>query len=211
MVEVNEKLSQGVKVEPHVVSNLLLNGIINIIDQNEAVEELEQKLKLLEHNDISIKARIESLENWVLNQGDSIYKLDEKLGMMDKNRLIIKESKDIIDLKKKVSKIENVVQKIENNVKEVNSIKKGNPDQVVGRSKSKSCKECNETFKMNFELEQHMVNVHESEKGYACELCEKTFYLKWRLQKHVDVHKEGVKRCKYIQGGHEDVGCMYSV
>ena len=79
MVEINEKLSQGVKVDPDVVSNLLLNGIINIIDQNECLDELEQRIKLLEHSDITNKARIESLESWILKQADSINNLDEKL------------------------------------------------------------------------------------------------------------------------------------
>ena len=45
MVEINEKLSKGVKVDSQVVSNLLLSGIINIIEQHKTVEELEQKIK----------------------------------------------------------------------------------------------------------------------------------------------------------------------
>ena len=37
MVEINEKLSKGVKIDPQVVSNLLLSGIINIIEQQNTV------------------------------------------------------------------------------------------------------------------------------------------------------------------------------
>ena len=74
MVEINEKLSQGVKLDPNVVSNLLLNGIINIIVQHEFVEDLEERIKQFEHKYITNRARIESLESWVLQQADSINK-----------------------------------------------------------------------------------------------------------------------------------------
>ena len=74
MVEINEKLSQGVKLDPNVVSNLLLNGIINIIVQHEFVEDLEERIKQVEHRYITNSARIESLESWVLKQADSINK-----------------------------------------------------------------------------------------------------------------------------------------
>ena len=90
MVEVNEKLAKGIKVDPDVVSNLLLNGIINFIDQNESLEKLEEKVTQLEHNEICTKARLESPESWVIRQGDSINQLDEKLGVMDEIGAIVK-------------------------------------------------------------------------------------------------------------------------
>ena len=59
-----------------------------------------------------------------------------------------------------------------------------------------------------------MLNAHKCEKTYSCTQCEKTFYLRWRFQKHVHVHDEGVKKCKYIQSGHNcpynDVDCMFN-
>ena len=202
MVEINEKLSQGVKVDPDVVSNLLLNGIINIIDQNESVEEMEERIKQLEHSDITNKARLESLESWVLKQADSINKLNDKLGVM--------ESKDIVDLNVKVLKIENDLQHVK-----LSSAENGALEVEKKRlSQPRKCKECDEIFSKNVEEEQHMVNVHGSEKPYSCDHCEKTFYLKWRLQKHLSVHDKGVKKCKFIRGGQEcpfdNVGCMFS-
>ena len=207
MVEINEKLSQGVKVDPDVVSNLLLNGIINIIDQNECLDELEQRIKLLEHSDITNKARIESLESWVLKQGDSINNLDEKLESMDKTGAVNKESKDIVELKMKMSQLEQQVKLPSSK----NTVLKAEKERVF---KAVKCKECGDIFSKNFELEKHMVNIHKCEKNYSCEHCDKAFYLDWRLKKHVSVHDEDVKRCKFVMSGQEcpydDVGCMFS-
>ena len=137
MVEVNEKLSKGIKVDPDVVSNLLLNGIINIIDQNESLEKLEEKIEQLQHSDISTKARLESLESWVIRQGDSINQLDEQLGVMDKTGAIVKETKDIKELKGKMSKLENDVQHVKLSFPKKNAVEA--EKKVIQPMK---CKEC---------------------------------------------------------------------
>ena len=80
----------------HLSAHLLFNGIINIIDQNECVDDLEKIIKQLEHSDITNKVRIESLESWILKQAYSIKNLDEKLEPMDKTGAFIKESKEDI-------------------------------------------------------------------------------------------------------------------
>ena len=80
-------------------------------------------------------------------------------------------------------------------------------------SKEKSCKECDETFSRNFELETHMVTFHGREKEYSCEVCGKRFFLKWRLGKHSSIHEESTKSCKYVQAGNAcpfaEVGCKF--
>ena len=77
----------------------------------------------------------------------------------------------------------------------------------------KSCKECDQKFSMNFELEIHMVTVHGLEKQHSCELCGKRFFHKWRLKKHASVHEKSTKPCKYFVTGNtcpfDDVGCKF--
>ena len=48
-------------------------------------------LKTLKHNDVTNTSRIESLENWVISQGDLIKKLEDTLSRIDANGDIIKE------------------------------------------------------------------------------------------------------------------------
>ena len=63
MVDVHKKLTTGIKIDPQDVSVLLLGGVINILSQHDALESLEERIKSLEHNNITNKTRIESLEN----------------------------------------------------------------------------------------------------------------------------------------------------
>lgn len=104
MVDVHKKLKNGINIDPRDVSVLLLGGVINIISQHDALENLEEKIKTLEHNEITNKTRIESLENWVVCQGDLIKTLDEKLTVLDKNGVVIKESAEIGTLKSKINR-----------------------------------------------------------------------------------------------------------
>ena len=99
MLESHQKLSKWERVNPEVVSNLLLSGII--LAQHDAIVEAELKMKTLEHENISNQARIEVLENWVLKQDDQLNKVHDKLVSMDLNGVIAKESKDIEAIKKK--------------------------------------------------------------------------------------------------------------
>ena len=134
---------------------------------------------------------MEAQENWTL-------KLDEKLK---------KEKGDCEAFK------DSMVHRTDHLVKEL-ALKESSASSTVNRNPEKSCKECNKTFLMNFELEKHMVNAHAAKKNNSCDQCGKTFYLKWRLEKHFEVHNPGVKVCKYKQSGHdcpyEEVGCMFS-
>ena len=44
-----KKLAHGQKVDPEIVSNLLLGGIINILAQHDTIASIEEKLKIVQH------------------------------------------------------------------------------------------------------------------------------------------------------------------
>ena len=165
MVTMHEKLMRGERVDPNDVSTLLLAGIIKIINQHDLIDNLEEKVNEKESETLSKKFRIESLENWVINQGESISCLDKKL------ELEIKELKE-----KELGKASNVQ----------NIILQDEPKNTI------KCKECGKTFSKNHQLEEHMVE-HSNVERFKCESCNKDFYLKWRLQKHMKVHSEMTK------------------
>ena len=78
----------------------MLNGVK--IDPHHILEDLEERIKAIEHNNFMNQTRTEALENWVLKQEEQIDKLSDKLSTMDVNGAIIEESKEIEALKKKV-------------------------------------------------------------------------------------------------------------
>ena len=49
----------------------LLGGIVNILNQSEAFDDVVERTKALEHENVSNKACIEALENWVLRQNQA--------------------------------------------------------------------------------------------------------------------------------------------
>ena len=208
MIEINEKLLKGVRIDSHVVSNLVLSGIINIIEQNEIVEELEHKVKQLEHSDITIKARLESIENWVLKQNDSIHQLGDKLSTMDTNGAIVQESNQVKELKVKVSDIETDLKHVKNSYKTENM--HGVKENPV--PKPRNCKECKKEFKRNCDLELHMKD-HNTEKEFNCDVCGKGFFLEWRLRKHREVHQGNIRICHFYKNSKpcpfDDIGCMF--
>ena len=62
---------------------------------------LKKKLKVVEHENITNQTRIESLENWVLKQNETILDLNDKLIAMDENGVVLKERKEVKKLNKK--------------------------------------------------------------------------------------------------------------
>ena len=104
MVKMHEKLSKGEKVEPASTSSLILGGIINILIQHDAIEELSGKLKTFDEENATIKARIESLENWNSKQAEQIKDLSNK-----ENEALMKENKEV---KEKLMNLESEVAKL---------------------------------------------------------------------------------------------------
>ena len=106
MIDIHEKLSKGVNIDSKDVNVLVLGGIINIISQHDSLQDLEDRIRIVEHNDVTNRTRIESLDNWVGRQGEAIEELNEKLSTMDLNGVIIIESLEIKSLKKRVVELE---------------------------------------------------------------------------------------------------------
>ena len=100
MVETHAKLAKGLQVDPKVVSNLLLGGVINILHQHDTIAEIDGRIKQVEQGSLSDKIRIESLENWVLKQCDEIKVLNEIVSRMDKDGVVIEENKELEKVKK---------------------------------------------------------------------------------------------------------------
>jgi hypothetical protein len=64
MVKLHEKLSKGEVSDPASAHGLILGGIINILVDQGAIEERDEKLKALEEENKTINDRLESLESW---------------------------------------------------------------------------------------------------------------------------------------------------
>ena len=209
MIDIHKKLVNGSQIEPKTVNALLLSGIINILNQSEAFEEIEAISKDLEHQNVTNKARIEALENWVLKQNDAIVDLSEKLSCLDENGFIIKESSDVLTLKKRIGSIE-----IDLNSLKRTSMKRNESSKPLDSNKrSKKCNECDNRFTQNFEMENHMVEAHQRKKQHVCEVCEKEFYFEWRLKKHTKMHTEVPNFCYYFTKKKacpfEEIGCKF--
>ena len=184
LLKMHGKLVKGEPVDQKDVSSLLLAGIIKILSQCDFINTLEEKIEKLEHENLTNKFRLESIENWVLKQSEAIDKVDKKLEI------------DIKEIKDKVAAYEVTPQ----------TTLKDLPKSMF------KCKECGKTFTKNCELENHL-EEHVDVNKFSCKTCNKEFCLNWRLQKHVKMHTESVRMCKYFKDKEvcpfERIGCMF--
>ena len=101
MISTHEILLKGEPVEKDVISIPLLLGVINILEQHDTIQEMEFRMETIKCENVAIKCRVESLENWVLKQDDIIKKLDEKLSRwMNMYKLLKKTLRLIISRKR---------------------------------------------------------------------------------------------------------------
>ena len=127
-----------------MVSSILLSGIINITIQHDAIEDLEARINTLEHDNLTDRSHIESLENWVLKQGDAIKEFNDKLATMDVNRVRVQESCAIKVSNQRINSLE-----VESrSLKAVwqSGIIDQTPSKANPKAKAKTCKECGEQF-----------------------------------------------------------------
>ena len=194
--DTHNKLMQGISVDPKVVNNLLLAGITNILYESETIEETAEKVKALEMEVLSDKARLESLENWTLKLNENVEKVGRKLEIHENTG----ESTNLED------RMDTIDQELNCMKESINTTRTDNSSKI-------SCKDCGETFAANFQLENHMVKSHGKDKSHSCDICGKDFFLRWRLRKHLDVHDENVKICRYFRDGilcpFDEVGCKF--
>ena len=209
MIDTHKKLANGSKVESKVVNELLIAGVLNILSQSEAFEDLEAQVKTLTNEDRTNKAKIESLENWVMKQDDAIKKLDEKLTRLDENGVFVKESNEMETIKKKLISVEIDISSMKMQTRRE---KEG---AGVNRTKKNyiKCKKCSKQFEKNSDFEKHMTEEHEQEKKFACQRCGKKFLLEWRMEKHMNMHKGDTKHCHYFNNHKscpfDDIGCKF--
>ena len=160
MVDIHDKLTRGVKVDQQVVSLLVLGGIMNITAQHDGLEEIDVKMKELEHENITNKSRLESLENWVLNHYKLINHLREQLERFDESGTTLKESKAVEELQKRITSLEmNSKQaRVPQTERTVEEPKK------KPSSKSKKCDVCRKEFLRNCDLEHHLVEHNKTKQ-----------------------------------------------
>ena len=67
-----------------MVSRLLLAGEINILNQHDIIVDLEKRLTTNDIENMTMKVRVESLDNWVLKQEETAKHLEEKLSKVER-------------------------------------------------------------------------------------------------------------------------------
>ena len=204
LVDVHKKLSNGTPISQERVSSLMLAGIINMLNQHDTIAALEERVQANDIENVTRNVRVESLENWVMKQEEAIKHLKEKLGGSN-----LEKDQEVIE---NVNILETKVKALESNLQRLEA-SKTKSSVSASPNKDKCCKECDQTFAKNFELEIHMVTFHGFEKKHSCELCGKRLFLKWRLRKHLSVHEKSTKPCKYFTNGNicpfDEVGCKF--
>ena len=181
MLAAHKKLEQGEKVDHNVLSQLLLGGVINILAQHDTIVRNEEKVKHLEHAQVTNQSRIEALENWVLRQNDQILELEQNVARLDRDGVIEKENVEIVTMKKRIVSLEIDVSNV-----------KTKPETLPtpNLSTQRTCQKCNSNFPRTCDLENHMIAEHNVEKKHKCSDCGKHFLFKWILRKHVKTHNE---------------------
>ena len=217
MISTHEKLMKGEAINKDVISTLLLGGVINILSQHDAINDMENRVKSLEVENTTNRSRIEALENWILKHDEKINNLNAALQRLDKNGVIIEENLELVDLKKKVISIEVNISGLKISRQE----RLTNPDSIrlttdteSQKSFMQKCKVCDKRFNKNSDFENHMVDEHGQEKKYECESCGKKFLLQWRLKQHKFIHTLKVNTCQYFLNGDrcpfDLIGCKFS-
>jgi hypothetical protein len=64
MIKIHEKLVKEITVDKDVVSNLLLGGVINILNQHDTIDDMSNRMKAVEESSLTDKIRLEALENF---------------------------------------------------------------------------------------------------------------------------------------------------
>ena len=152
MIDIHKKLLTVVPVDQQVVSSLLLGGIVNILNKHEVIDALEDEVESLKIDNQTNKARIESIENWLLKQDENLKELKTELSTTSDNRN------------------NDTSREFENPPKEVANL--GNK-----KAFEKKCNQCGKIFYRNSDFEKHMEEKHEAEKTFECNTCGKKFLL----------------------------------
>ena len=143
---------------------------MNILVQHTAIEELDKKVKSVEEENITLNARVESLESWICKQAEEIKTNAKHIETLDASGVIVKENVAINVLEKKFVAMEIEI----NGLKLLKSRRiqtpetSSEPDKVLSKGLEVKCKICSQTFNTNCDFEKHMVESHEAEKTFKC-------------------------------------------
>ena len=196
----NFTFSKGEVVDSACMNSLLLGGIINILIQHDAIEDLNGKIRTLEEENVGNRARIESLESWASKQAEEFKDITKKMI----------ENEEIEALNHKVTDLELEVSDLKSHTNSV-TVPNSSTEEMIHR---RPCHLCNKPFTKNSDLEIHLMEIHGVEKKFSCEVCEKEFVLEWRFKKHITMHTAtGIKPCRFYNNKtkcpYEDIGCMF--
>ena len=207
MVQTHDQLLRGIPVDTGVVSNLLLGGVINILNQHDTIEEMDRRIKAVESSNLTDKLRIEFFEDWTMKQSENIINLDEKVLTS-----LSEKSNEVKDIQTEINNIKIDFGTLKSEKVDTTNYQIGNG---TGKKEiSLSCKHCDNFFIRAIDLENHM-EEHELEKNHMCVVCGKNFHLKWRLLKHIQNHHtdSSAPYCHYFNNHKEctfcKVGCMF--
>ena len=102
MIKTHESIARGVPIDHNVVSNLLLGGVINILQQHDTIEDMEKRIEAIEKTNLTDKLRIESLENWSLKQADNLELLSKKISRLEADNSVPQNSEDEDEIEKRM-------------------------------------------------------------------------------------------------------------
>ena len=161
MLEVHEKLSKGEMIDSTTVNGILLGGIMNILVQHDAIEELDKRVKSVEAENRTLNARVESLESWNAKQSEEIKTVAEHIQTFDTNGVIVKETAEIKVLKKKFVELETEINRLKlHKSRRTQNETSSEPDKVPSKGFEQKYNICDQTFKANSDFEKHMVESH---------------------------------------------------
>ena len=95
--------------------------------------------------------------------------------------------------------------------KDFNHVKHLRNHMINDHPKEYRCNTCEFRGTCNYELEQHIINVHKEEKTHKCKICNVNFLFKWKLKKHTELHElnrgrtchyfNNSKQCPFLKDG----------
>ena len=178
----------------------------------EAIRYLDERLKKVEDETVD-------------NQRSEVKDLFESQAMLDE--IIVKNSDDILVMKKSKQDNDIAIKKLDAKIDEMNreldmTRKEIKDKEESTNSKPKcnkllnplNCKLCDKSFYRFADLENHIKSDHDKHQEFKCDQCGKSFVLNWRLSKHMRLHTDkNVRHCYYFNNDKkcpfEELGCKF--
>ena len=184
----------------------------------EAIIYLDERLKKVEDETVD-------------NQKSEVKDIFESQAMLDE--IIVKNSDDILVMKKSKQDNDVAIKKLDAKIDEINRELEMTRKEIKDKDEIKDkeettntrpksiqllnplkCKLCDKSFHRFADLENHIKSDHEKHQEFKCDMCGKCFVLNWRLSKHMRLHTdENVRHCYYFNNDKEcpfeALGCKF--